>query len=293
MTTRTKKPSSRRLHHHILHTVVPHADNGYHPHLIRWQGMLVTLLFVIGLQFVNGLPVAGSAVLGSTTNVTTARLLEVTNEQRKNQDVEPLQLDERLNKAATLKAQDMLARQYWSHVSPSGTTPWDWFKVSKYNYAYAGENLGKGFRSASGVVKAWMDSKEHRDNLLSKHYEDVGFAVVEGRLNGEETNIIVALYGTEKGGQLLQGTGVLAATSGDLHLLSRLGVGLQSLSPAVLGSLVLLLLAASVALAAYAYRGKLPKSLRKNWYRHHGLYKAIILLGLATLVVALYGSGQI
>lgn len=292
MTNRTTKPA-KRLHHHVIHAVVPHAGNDYRPHLIRWQGIVLTLLFVFGLQLVNGLPVAGSSVLGSTTDVTGERLLEATNEQRSIHGLKPLRVDERLNAAAAMKARDMLTKQYWSHVSPAGTTPWDWFKAEGYKFKYAGENLGKGFRTASGVVKAWMDSSEHRDNLLSEHYADVGFGVVEGMLNGEDTNVIVALYGTEKASPGAEATGVLAATSNGSHLLSRFGVGLQSMSPTALASVVMLLFVMSVALAAHAARKRLPKALRQSWYRHHGLYKAGVMACLAVVVIALYGGGQI
>ena len=291
MANRTKKSSKRRLHHHVVHTFVPHAGNGYRPHLVRWQGIAVTLVLVLGLQLVNGLPVYGSDTQMHTADVTAERLLEATNQQRVGHDLKPLQPSERLNIAATMKAHDMLAKQYWSHVSPAGTTPWDWFEASGYSYTYAGENLGKGFRTAGGVVKAWMDSSEHRENLLSKHYDDVGFGVAEGKLDGSETNVIVALYGSEQGGSATPG--VLAATDDGADMMSRFGVGLQSMPAGALGSLVVLLLAIGAALAAHAYRGRLPKPLRQSWYRHHGLYKAIGMASIAIVVVALYGGGQI
>lgn len=292
MTARTKK-SVKRLHHHVIHAVVPHAGNDYRPHLIRWQGIVLILVLVFGLQLMNGLPVAGSGVSGSTTDVTAERLLEATNGQRKAHDLKPLRTSERLNIAAAMKAQDMLIKQYWSHESPAGVTPWDWFEAAGYDYKYAGENLGKGFRTSSGVIKAWMDSSEHRDNLLSKQYADVGFAVAEGMLNSEDTNVIVALYGTEKNNPAASVAGVVAANGNGTGLISRFGIGLQSLPPVALGSIVLMLLVTGVALAAHAYRNRLPKTLRQSWHRHNGLYKAGGMACLAIVTVALYGGGQI
>ena len=48
---------------------------------------------------------------------------------------------------------------------------------------------------SDGVMKAWLDSTTHRDNLLRKEYADVGFAVVNGVLNGEETTLVVQMFG--------------------------------------------------------------------------------------------------
>ena len=48
---------------------------------------------------------------------------------------------------------------------------------------------------SDGVVKAWLDSTTHRDNLLRREYTDVGFAVVNGILNGEETTLVVQMFG--------------------------------------------------------------------------------------------------
>ena len=89
----------------------------------------------------------------------------------------------------------MLEYGYWDHNSPSGRTPWIFIKSSGYKYVYAGENLAKGFSNAEDVVKAWMASPDHRANMLSQNYQDVGFAVKSGKLDGEETVLIVEELG--------------------------------------------------------------------------------------------------
>ena len=55
------------------------------------------------------------------------------------------------------------------------------------------------------VITAWMDSDEHRDNMLNSHYTDVGFAVLEGRLGDSDTNIIVAMYGAPQTNSMATG----------------------------------------------------------------------------------------
>jgi hypothetical protein len=64
-----------------------------------------------------------------------------------------------------------------------------------YQYEYAGENLAKNFLFSKNVVEAWMDSPTHRENVLRPEYTDVGFAVVNDVLNGEETTLVVQMFG--------------------------------------------------------------------------------------------------
>jgi uncharacterized protein YkwD len=90
---------------------------------------------------------------------------------------QPLELNAQLDAAAEAKVQDMIVNNYWAHYRPSdGKSPWDFMTEAGYNYTVAGENLAKGFRTPGGITLAWMNSPEHRANLLSPKYHDVGFA---------------------------------------------------------------------------------------------------------------------
>jgi hypothetical protein len=91
----------------------------------------------------------------------------------------------------------MYARDYWAHVSPIGTQPWFFITESGYQYRYAGENLARDFSDPDSVVKAWMNSPSHKDNLLSDKYHDIGVAVVDGKLGGQETTLVVQMFGTK------------------------------------------------------------------------------------------------
>jgi hypothetical protein len=139
------------------------------------------------------------AVLGTSSNIAPVDLLNITNQVRQEHGLSPLQLDSELSQAASGKASDMFANNYWAHISPSGTTPWVFFKNSGYEYLYAGENLARGFSSASEVVNAWMASPSHRDNMLSANYNDVGFAIATGSLTGSDTVLVVEMFGSRYG----------------------------------------------------------------------------------------------
>ncbi len=136
------------------------------------------------------------SVLGTYSNISQEALLSLTNQDRQAAGVPPLSLNSELSQAAAGKAADMFAKDYWAHIAPDGTTPWDFIKGAGYNYIYAGENLARGYTTPDAVVNAWMASPSHRENMLSPKYNDVGFAVETGNLTGENTVLIVEMFGS-------------------------------------------------------------------------------------------------
>jgi len=140
------------------------------------------------------------SVLGIASDISVQQLLILTNQQREGNSLAPLSNNPELDQAAYNKAADMFAKDYWAHNAPDGTTPWVFIKGAGYNYVYAGENLARGFSNASDVVTAWMNSQEHRKNILSSNYRDVGFAVATGKLNGEDTVLVVEMLGSRSFG---------------------------------------------------------------------------------------------
>jgi hypothetical protein len=288
-------PLRKRVVRHAKMVFVPHKANQYRPHLIRRYGIIAVLIAVIGLQAGYNLTTTGS-VLGVQASVTDTQLLTDTNSERTSNNLSALTLNTKLSQAAYLKADDMFSKQYWAHNAPDGTTPWHWFDQVGYNYEYAGENLAKNFTSSSATLTAWMASPEHRANILNNHYTDVGFAVVTGELQGQETLLVVAEYGSQATQGSVAGVqtkSVNAAPPQSINFVTRLGVAIQSLSPAALGSAILIILVGVVALVANLYRNKLPKAFRQGWAKHHGLAKAAGMASLLIVIVAIYSGGQI
>jgi hypothetical protein len=155
--------------------------------------VLVFALFNLGMKAAHQ---AAPSVLGYATDINVQQLLSDTNAKRQDAGLGPLTLNSTLSAAAANKAADMFSKNYWAHNSPTGTTPWDFITGAGYQYSVAGENLAKNFSDSQGVVDAWMASPSHRENLLKTNYRDVGFAVVNGTLNGEETTLVVQMFGT-------------------------------------------------------------------------------------------------
>jgi len=175
---------------------VPKQENNYQSGSLH-LGMLSTyLLIAIFFVFVSKTTPLFSNVLGIATDININKLLEGTNEERAKANLSPLKLNTQLTVAAQKKAAHMFQNDYWAHFAPDGTSPWDFIKQSGYSYEYAGENLAKNFLFSQNVVDAWMNSPSHRENLLRKEYTDVGFAVVNGMLGGENTTLVVQMFGS-------------------------------------------------------------------------------------------------
>jgi len=182
----------------LNHLFRPQASNKYRSKLLHPQSLLV-LSFVLLAFFslFNALrffPSLADKVLGFNSNISISSLLDKTNEERQKMGLASLVLNEELNQAALAKAQDMFTDQYWAHVAPDGKQAWDFIKETKYVYKYAGENLARDFNNSDEVVKAWMNSPSHYENIANKDFTQMGLAVVTDNLKGFETTIVVQLF---------------------------------------------------------------------------------------------------
>jgi hypothetical protein len=277
----------------VKQLLIPYRANQYRPHLIRRYGLLLIIFFAVATQVMNFLPAHAVDASESITDT----LLRDTNSEREIRQLKPLVLNDKLSKAATLKADDMLTQQYWAHVAPDGSTPWRWVKETGYSYSYAGENLAKNFRTSEAIMAAWMASPEHQANVLSRNYSEVGFAFVNGEIDGKSVKLTVALYGAP-----LMATTVATTTSREevstlvgekMGIMERMNVAASSMGLMPVASILMLLIGVVVALLAHAHRKKMPKKLHVSWYRHHGAIKAGGMLSLCFIIVFLYSGGQI
>jgi len=175
-------------------TPAPH--NNYRAKIIHHDVLtayVVVAFLLVSLNRYFALPF--NNVLGVAKDISVAKLIEYTNEQRKLNKVKPLKYNAKLAAAANEKAKNMFINNYWAHFGPNGETPWQFITRSGYRYETAGENLAKNFLYSKNVVTAWMNSPTHRENILRKDFTEVGFAVVDGTLGGEQTTLVVQMFG--------------------------------------------------------------------------------------------------
>jgi uncharacterized protein YkwD len=132
----------------------------------------------------------------TAANLTQEGTIDETNSQRRDNGLPALAENKKLDAAAMVKAQDMFAKQYFAHESPTGAGPSDLAEDVNYEYLAIGENLALGnFGDDAALVQAWMDSPGHRANILNKKYTEIGVAVLKGVYEGETTWIAVQEFG--------------------------------------------------------------------------------------------------
>lgn len=189
------------------HLFIPHKDTHAKAHLISWHGLVIYILLFILLQvgfsiYANFKP----GILGIDSSIDQKTVIELTNKERVKNGLPPLTENLNLDKAAQAKAASMFSENYWAHFAPSGKSPWDFIQASGYKFSYAGENLAKNFYTSDEVVKAWMASPSHKENIMNPKYKEIGIAVVGGVLNGQKTTLVVQMFGTS--GSLAQAPSV-------------------------------------------------------------------------------------
>jgi len=136
------------------------------------------------------------AVEPGRLEITRATVLEAMNLYRAERNLPALRGDQRLDLAAEDRMRDMEEIGYWSHESPEGRSPFFWLALRGYRFGFAGENLAKGFETAEVLVDSWMESKGHRENIMSANYADCGIAIIEGSTTGKASGkSIVVLFG--------------------------------------------------------------------------------------------------
>jgi uncharacterized protein YkwD len=116
-------------------------------------------------------------------------VVTLTNEERRKAGLPALRYNATLEIAAQRHAQDMLVREYFSHETPEGLSSRDRIERAGYglltietcgcrSFRVAfGENIGKGQATAEKVVNDWMNSPDHRDNILFEGYEEIGIGI--------------------------------------------------------------------------------------------------------------------
>lgn len=182
----------------FLHNLfIPHSLNNYRSKLLHNSSLTVLILLLIGVSvFASVIKHKYPSILGISYSISENEMLAQINRIRQENNLSALSLNQKLSNAAGGKANDMFSKNYWAHFAPDGSTsPWQFIKGAGYSYLYAGENLAKGFTNSSDVVTAWMNSPTHRDNILSSKYKDIGFAIIEGNLQGEDTVLVVEMFG--------------------------------------------------------------------------------------------------
>ncbi len=177
---------------------IPGNHNNHKPKILHTHSLILIALAIFVLKFfllvyIFFIP-QNKAMMSADFQQS---LLSLINKDRIANGLLPLKENKNLDFFATLKGEDMIKKKYFSHYSPSGKRPWDWIDKSKYDYLYVGENLAMNFDNPEDVHRALMNSQHHKENILNDKFEDVGFAVLRGKIENQETSILVELFATK------------------------------------------------------------------------------------------------
>jgi len=126
------------------------------------------------------------AIVGLTNSIRTASGLVALSE------------NQLLTAIAEERAKDMLEKQYFDHISPTGEQASDLAQRVGYRYKIIGENIASGmFMTNQKIVDGWMQSPGHRDNILSPEVREIGVSVMKGRMNGHDGWVSVQIFGLQ------------------------------------------------------------------------------------------------
>ena len=92
----------------------------------------------------------------------------------------PLAWNAALTQAALVHADDMLARNFFSHTGSDGRSAGDRATAAGYVWRTVGENIAAGQPTVAVVVAGWMASPGHCANLMQPAFRDIGMVCVNG-----------------------------------------------------------------------------------------------------------------
>jgi len=120
-----------------------------------------------------------------------------------------LQAEPLLGRVAASYARQMVRGQFFDHTSPAGSTMLARIRSTSYLRDVSSWSVGENLAWGSGtlatpraMVRAWMQSAEHRANLLDRHFADVGIGEAPGAPVALEPGELGGTYVTDFGRRL-------------------------------------------------------------------------------------------
>lgn len=110
------------------------------------------------------------------------RTLRLHNRERRSRDLRPLCVHPKLTRAARAHSTDMIRKDYFGHGNTGRR-----LKRYGYNWRIYGENIGGGsgrYGRPGNVFKRWMNSRDHRANILDRRFREVGIGTATGTYRG-------------------------------------------------------------------------------------------------------------
>lgn len=126
----------------------------------------------------------GSANKASKSSEYKNEVLRLVNIERESRNIEPLQGHAKLEELAQLRSDELLIA--YGHERPDKRSCFSILDDNGVRYFSCGENIAAGYRTPEEVVKGWMNSKGHRENILNPDYLYMGVGYSSGLGKGTE-----------------------------------------------------------------------------------------------------------
>ena len=150
-----------------LPMTVTYVDANAFPETMR----LITKKDELSKYGKNGLRVIETISVSGTRKYDLAyQQLKLTNAERAKEGLPALVMNYSLLETAMTRAAELSL--LFSHTRPDGSSCMD------ANDLMAGENIAGGNDTAQSVTESWMNSPDHRDNILTKNFTTVGIGCV-------------------------------------------------------------------------------------------------------------------
>ncbi|WP_240675931.1 SafA/ExsA family spore coat assembly protein [Ammoniphilus sp. CFH 90114] len=107
-------------------------------------------------------------------------VVQLVNQERAKHGLKPLIADWELSRVARFKSADMRDLNYFDHNSPTYGSPFTMIQNFGLTYRSAAENIAAGQTDAQSVMKAWMNSPGHRQNILNPNLTHIGCGYAQG-----------------------------------------------------------------------------------------------------------------
>jgi len=125
-------------------------------------------------------------------------IVGLTNSVRAANGLAALSENQLLTTIAEERAEDMLEKQYFDHISPTGEQASDLAQRLGYRYKIVAENIASGiFMTNQKIIDGWMQSPGHRKNILSPEIREIGVSLIKGRMSGQNTWVSVQIFGLQ------------------------------------------------------------------------------------------------
>jgi uncharacterized protein YkwD len=175
----------------------------------RAAGFFALTLSAVALWAVASPAGATAEHPAAATRALEQGVLSSMNTLRRDHGLAPLRISGGLVTAARKHSTDMATRGYFSHTSANGSS-FDrriarFYPMGHKHYWSVGENLlwSSPDVDAARALDMWLKSPEHRKNMLTARWREVGLSAVHvpsapGTFGGREVTIVTADFGVRR-----------------------------------------------------------------------------------------------